>query len=62
MWVTLPIGRRSRVILPWFIAIPLIPLAAGFWVLSLTWDVIRWVWRRPRRPDKPSASVRITVR
>lgn len=68
MWVSFPISRRSRVIIPWFIAVPLIPLAAGVWVLGLTFDAIWWAWRtfgpqkRRRSSSDSSASIRVTVR
>lgn len=62
MWVSFPLSRRTRVIVPWFVAVPLIPVAAGLWVLGLTFDVIRWIWTRPRRrPPSAGASVRIRV-
>lgn len=65
MWVSFPISRRVRVVLPWFVAIPLIPIAAALWMLGLTFDMIRWVWSRPRKPHRPSGSdavVRVTVK
>jgi hypothetical protein len=67
MWISFPIGRRTRIIIPWFIAIPLIPVAAGVWVLGLTFDAVGWAWRtfgpqKRRPPSSPTASVKITVR
>lgn len=66
MWVSFPLSRRVRVIMPWFVAVPLIPVAAGLWVLGLTFDAIRWIWTRPKRRTRSSSSgeatVRITVR
>jgi hypothetical protein len=62
MWVSFPISRRSRVVVPWFVAVPLIPLAAGLWVVGLTFDVLRWVWTRPhRRPPSCGATIRVRV-
>ncbi len=66
MWVSFPISRHGRVVIPWFIAIPLIPIAAGLWVASLTFAAIGWVWHqthpKPRRRGESRVSVRVTAK
>lgn len=61
MWVSFPISRHMRIILPWFVAVLFIPIAAGLWVVGLTVDVIRWVWRRPAKHDTPQRVIRIRL-
>lgn len=67
MWISFPITRGVRVILPWPIAVVLLPVAVGLWGLALTVDAMRWGWRTfgPRRRQRNStsgATVKITIR
>lgn len=61
MLVSFPITHRIRLIMPWPIAVLLVPLAAGLWVVGLTVDAIRWVWTRRGRRSTSADGVRITI-
>jgi hypothetical protein len=64
VWISFPISRRVRVGVPWWLIPVVIPLAACFWILSVTVDAIRWTWKRPRHRDHrhDQDTIRITVR
>lgn len=62
VWISFPLSRGVRVIMPWPIAVLLLPVALAAWVLSLTWAAIRWVWRpRSRRKARSGDTIRIRI-
>ena len=62
MWISFPITRNVREIVPWILIPYHFPLYVVGWVFAAWFAVLRWIWRDRDKPPSSGDTIRITIR